>query len=104
MATEWATNYHATVNELRTQLFKASLGHHSTAEKYAIWNQASSEEGHAFRGNLMASSYSYALAALLRVAHDDISPEAARTLAFELDEILTNGDFNRINSDLGEYQ
>lgn len=54
----------------------------------------------AYAGCLMACSYSYTLAAILRVAADDFGPETARRLAAVADDILTNGDDSDLNADV----
>jgi len=49
---------------------------------------------------MMASSYSYVLAALLKVAEQELADGAAELLADEVRCLLENGDFDRINADV----
>lgn len=84
--TEPATNYHATVDDLRRSLVASSVA----------WDGMSGDHPAA----VMATVYSYTLAAVLKVAQREFGEEAARTLAFEADELLTNGDSDDLNADV----
>lgn len=103
-----ATNYHDTVDDLRRDLVKASALWEATSTAYTDQVMRARQEGatlpepvtDAHMASTMAMSYSYALAAVLKVASRDIGEDAARALAFEVDELLQNGDFDDINGDV----
>lgn len=107
-----ATNHHATVDDLRRSLMRQHAAHEERAEVYTARVLAlpkdqpeTSEEADiraAWLGHSMASNYAYALAAVLGIAQDRHGDEAARDLAFEVDEILMNGDFDGVNDDVAE--
>lgn len=49
---------------------------------------------------MMASSYSYVLAAVLRIAEQELDPGAAELLTENAALMLENGDFDQINADV----
>jgi hypothetical protein len=111
----WATPYHPTVTDLRTELMRSAENWHRLERPY--WDQVSasmdrrrtdpnaepvpSSVAHAQAGLMMASSYAYTLAAVLGIAERQFGPQVARRLAFWADDILTNGDSEDHNADLG---
>jgi hypothetical protein len=105
-ATEPATAYHETVTDLRRTLVKAAEEWHKTNEHYFGLMHAQppsetpAEIRDAYAGSLMAAGYAYTLAAILGVAERKFGPEVAKRLAFDTDEILTNGDFDDLNADV----
>lgn len=119
-AGSWATNYHKTITDLRAGLMRESVmfdrmceSHTEVAHRYGKDRLAWKDGGEsgpaperpdaildAHTGTLMAAIYAYALAAVLKVAERDLSAEQAQNLAFEVDEILTNGDFESLNADV----
>jgi hypothetical protein len=104
---EPATNYHATVDDLRRDLVKSAAAFESMSERYLELEMERRGMTNPPRGDaeariasLAAWGYGYTLAAVLKVAQDRFGEEVARTLAFEADEILTNGDFDDLNDDV----
>jgi hypothetical protein len=101
---EQGTNYHDSVDHLRRDLMKAVTHWSKTAEdrfENAHRAGASTDEAVAYMASLMAGSYAYTLAAILGYARK-YGEHVAHDLAFEADEILTNGDFDGLNKDVTE--
>lgn len=101
--TDPATCYHETVDDLRRQLVESHLMWEKAMAPHRDAVMAAREQGRdpdsvpdavrdAYMASMMASAYSYTLAAALKVAQEHLGEEAARTIAWEIDEILTNGD------------
>lgn len=106
---EPATNYHTTVDDFRRTLVSSSAAWEKMSTEHNDRIMRARTEGgpevpgvvsDAYMASLMAMSYSYTLAAVLKVAERELGVEAARMLAFEADEILTNGDFDNLNADV----
>ncbi|MEU6709920.1 hypothetical protein ABZ897_00460 [Nonomuraea sp. NPDC046802] len=92
-----ATNYHKSIDDLRRDLMKGNAHWEKVAERYSgISDKA---EAAAFAAASMAGSYSYTLAAIIGYARK-YGEHVAHDLAFEADEILTNGDFEAMNADV----
>lgn len=91
---EPATNHHATVRDLRVELCKASQSYRRLLDGMDI-----TTSGNEYVGLVMAGSYSYILAAVLKHAQD-LDEELAKALAFEIDELLADGDFDGTNDDV----
>lgn len=79
------------VTALRRQLLTTSL---------AWQRRATRDDGAPDPGACMAANYSYTLAAALKLVQDHHGIEAAAHLAREVEEILTDGDFDDINADV----
>lgn len=97
-----ATNYHESIDHLRRDLMKGNAHWEKVAKDYGSTPDdqvRSPAEVAAFAGSLMAASYSYTLAAILGYARK-YGEHVAHDLAFEADEILTNGDFEDMNADV----
>lgn len=109
---EPATNHHTTVADLRRSLMRQHEAYEGQANVYtarvleAPKGQPETPESAAvlaaWLGHSMASHYAYALAAVLGIAGERYGDDAARDLAFEVDEILANGDFDGANADVAE--
>src|SRR5215469_994656 len=101
-----ATAYHETVTDFRRVLAERAENWKRASERYfgLLHAQPPGETPSAVRaayaGTLGAYGYSYALAAILGVAEREFGPEVAKRLAFDADEILTNGDFDELNADV----
>ena len=99
-----ATNYHQTIEMLRRDLMLASRVWQSQVDQFqadgTLMDDMSNDQKIAFAASSMAASYSYTLAAALGIAEKIAPEEFAQHLAFEVDEILTNGDFEDHNSDI----
>lgn len=101
-----ATNYHETVTDFRRELAAAAESWNRGSEHYFKLVHAQppaetpAEIRDAYAGTLMAYGYSYTLAAVLGVAEREFGLKVAERLAFEADEILTNGDFGDLNADV----
>lgn len=104
-----ATNYHATVDDLRRDLMASHLDMVKCSEEYFVATKDPEKAkqlkpreviSDAWMASTAAYNTSYALAAVLKIAQRELGEEAARTLAFEVDEILTNGDFDDLNADV----
>lgn len=110
--------YHENVTELRRTLMNASVMYTKMGKPYSdqafAWinaRRAAEEAGQpepprppqpvrdADMACMMAASYAYTLAAVLRLA-GDLGPEVARKLATAADDILVNGDFEDLNADV----
>jgi hypothetical protein len=85
------TNYHESTDHLRGELCRASRMYRRAVD-------AAGDEDFPL-GDLMAASYSYVIAAILGYARK-YGTDVADDLAFEVDEILTNGDFDGLNADI----
>jgi hypothetical protein len=114
----WVTNYHQTLADLRGELMEASLMFHEMGELHRKVARGWLDERRCLPpgtepeaprpvaamdadvATLMASSYAYTLAAIIRFAGEHFGPEVANGIAFEIDEILTNGDFDGLNADV----
>lgn len=113
---EWATPYHASVNDFRRELagesamFHKRMGPHRdvafaamtakrAGQEHAPLSQA---EEDAYIGCLMAGSYAYTLAAVLRVAEQEFGREVVVRLACVADDIITNGDDHDRNADVAD--
>lgn len=99
-----ATNYHESIDHLRRDLMKGNAHWEKVAEQYSkISNDMTRvpSEAAAFAAASMAGSYGYTLAAVLGYARK-FGEHVAHDLAFEADEILTNGDFEGLNKDVTE--
>lgn len=104
-----ASCYHETVTDLRRTLVRSAEGWNTTSSRYfdlmhtaegRVMATSPAEVRDAYAGSLMAYGYSYALAAVLGVAEREFGPRVAKRLAFDADEILTNGDFDNLNADV----
>lgn len=107
--TERATAYHQTIDDLRRALVGSSANWEKMSAEYhdQVMRSRTGDGPNvpdvvsdAYMASLMAMSYSYTLAAVLKVAQQELGEKAARRLAFEADEILTNGDFDNLNADV----
>ncbi|WP_433520074.1 hypothetical protein ACQP2T_63780 (plasmid) [Nonomuraea sp. CA-143628] len=99
---EPATNYHESVDHLRRDLMKGNAHWGKVAEHYSDIPEDKERvpsEAAAFAAASMAGSYGYTLAAILGYARK-YGERVAHDLAFEADEILTNGDFEAMNADI----
>lgn len=99
---ESATNYHESVDHLRRDLMKGNAHWEKVAEQYSRISEDKARvpsEAAAFAAASMAGSYGYTLAAVLGYARK-YGEHVAHDLAFEADEILTNGDFDGLNKDV----
>lgn len=97
-----ATNYHESIDHLRRSLMKGNAHWEKVAEQYSNFSEEKARvpsEAAAFAAASMAGSYSYTLAAILGYARK-YGEHVAHDLAFEADEILTNGDFEDMNADV----
>lgn len=113
---DWATNYHRTVRDLRATLMEAALFWEDAGKQHSeivkAWHDAKranpdappprpdQAEFTAHMACTMAGGYAYALAALLKAAENHLGAEVARSMAFVLDELLENGDFEALNADV----
>jgi hypothetical protein len=96
---------HHSLEEFRRGLMSAAVYHHKVAGEYeAVWDKPRGErlksECDAHAGSLMAGSYAYVLAAVLRVAAEEFGPQTARRLADVADCILADGDGEDLNADV----
>jgi|SRR5690606_26323887 len=98
-----ATNYHKSIDDLRRDLMKGSAHWNKVADEYAPNGDGERTTAviSAYTASLMAGSYAYTLAAILGYARK-YGEHVAHELAFEADEILTNGDFEDMNKDVAE--
>lgn len=97
-----ATNYHASVDHLRRDLMKGNAHWEEVVKQYADTpegQERTKAEAAAFMAAMMAGSYSYTLAAILGYARK-YGERVAHDLAFEVDELLTNGDSEAMNADV----
>jgi hypothetical protein len=79
------------VTAIRRQLVTASVS----------WQKRSiRDDGNLDPAACMAANYAYTLAAALKLVQDHHGTDAAEQLAREVDEILTDGDFDDINADV----
>ncbi|MET8985919.1 hypothetical protein ABZW49_10760 [Nonomuraea wenchangensis] len=92
-----ATNYHESVDDLRRDLMKGVALWEEVADEYK--DPADKVQARLLSAALMASGYGYTLAAILGYARK-YGEHVAHDLAFEADEILTNGDFEDMNADV----
>jgi hypothetical protein len=100
-----STMYHRSLDEFRRGLMAAAVHHHGVADEYGTaFDRPRGErvrsELDAHAGSLMAGSYSYVLAAVLKVAEQELGPQSARMLASVADDILANGDDDDLNADV----
>lgn len=94
------TNYHPSVEDFRRDLVKGHVGWEKTCQTYfepvmgarRTGRTPTEAERDAYAGSLMAASYSYTLAAVLKLAEQEFGAEVAHTLACEAEELLNNGD------------
>jgi hypothetical protein len=98
-----ATNYHESTDALRRELCRASLFHSRNADQFM--GDGYNPDGDvaakvAAVGSTMAANYAYVLAATLKFARDQFGDKVADALAFEVDEMVTNGDFDDHNRDI----
>jgi hypothetical protein len=103
----WATAYHETVDDLRRELasecetFRRRKDlHRGAAFPPRAGAEPADAERDAYLGCLMAGTYAYTLAAVLRVAGEEFGQETAARLASVADDILTNGDDHDRNADV----
>ncbi|MER7361847.1 hypothetical protein [Nonomuraea wenchangensis] len=92
-----ATNYHESVDDLRRDLMKGVALWNKVADEYK--EPADKVQARVLSAALMAGGYGYTLAAILGYARK-YGEHVAHDLAFEADEILTNGDFEDLNKDV----
>ncbi len=116
---EPGTMYHETITAFRHALVQSALMWDKTSAPYRAamfaWldeRRAAGQAGlkepvrppeavrDADTACMMASSYAYTLAAVIRLAGEKFGREAARVLATAADDILTNGDFDSLNADV----
>lgn len=116
---EPGTMYHESITDFRRTLVQSALMWDKTGEPYRTamfawldeWRaaeKAGSKEPvrppqavrDADAACMMASSYAYTLAAVIRLAGERFGQEAARILANAADDILVNGDFDSPNADV----
>jgi hypothetical protein len=100
-----STIYHHSAAEFRRGLMSAAVHWNDVADQYgAVWDRPRGErpaaELDAHAGSLMAGAYAYTLAAILRVAEEELGPQSARRLATIADDMLTNGDDDDLNADV----
>jgi hypothetical protein len=96
------TNYHESVEDFRCDLMKGvSHWNEVATERFdnARRAGADTDEAIAYMASLMAGSYAYTLAAVIGYARK-YGEDVAHDLAFLADEILTNGDFDGLNTDV----
>lgn len=55
---------------------------------------------HAHRGNVMAGTYAYTLAAAIKLVEEAHGPDAADEIASRIEDILVNGDDADTNADV----
>lgn len=97
------TLYHASVEDYRRCLASAYVRWHKDREKYQKLVYAGRDDGRkptdaerdAYAASLMASGYSYTLAAIIKLAEERFGPDAALVLANKADDLLMNGDDGR---------
>jgi hypothetical protein len=94
-----ATNYHESVDHLRRDLMKGVALWEKVADEYK--EPADKVQARTLSAALMAVGYGYTLAAIIGYARK-YGEHVAHDLAFEADEILTNGDFEDMNKDVAE--
>lgn len=88
-----ATAYHHSVTDLRRELVRSAQGYRKASAEYftAMHDRKREEvtdaERDAYMGTLMACNYSYVLAAILRVAEEELGPQSARRLATIADDM-----------------
>jgi hypothetical protein len=91
------------VTDLRRDLVKAAI-HWSAVSKRAFEAaERNRDDSHARETGgaaMMASSYAYVLAAILKVAYQELADDAAPLLASEAQMLLDNGDFGNLNADV----
>jgi hypothetical protein len=95
------TSYHASVDDFRRCLAKAYLQWGQDREKYGKLvypsrredgGKPTDAERDAYAASMMAASYAYTLAAVIKLAGQDFGQEVALALANEADNLLMNGD------------
>lgn len=93
------------VTSLRRELIQGHRHWEEVHGRYSAGNGApatapGTAQNDADAASLMAASYSYALAALLRVAEAEFGTDAAQVLAAEVRTILEDGDEDDLNADV----
>lgn len=97
---------HDYVTELRRELVKAAQSYRKVSTEYFTGMQGrkrdevTDAERDAYMGTLMACTYSYVLAAILRVAEEDLGTQSARRLASVAGDMLEDGDSGDLNADV----
>ena len=105
------TMYHASVEDFRRQLVQSSATWEATMRPHwdAVMHARQTGESadsvpesvrDAAAAAMMASSYSYTLAAVIKMAEQEFGAEVAHALANTADDILTNGDDSCWNADV----
>jgi hypothetical protein len=94
-----ATNYHESVDDLRRSIMNGVALWQKVADEYK--EPADKVQAKTLSAALMAGGYGYTLAAIIGYARK-YGEHVAHDLAFEADEILTNGDFEDMNKDVAE--
>lgn len=96
-----ALNYHDSVDHLRGDLMKAYTHWGAVSADYLKQGapQAGGDQAAAYGAALMASAYSYTLAAVLKSARR-YGDSIAEDLAALADELLVNGDSDNVNADV----
>lgn len=91
------------VTSLRRDLVKAAMHWSGVSENcYEVHEHHDGGAGIKETGDaaMMASSYAYVLAAVLKVASQELADDAAPLLASEARMLLDNGDFENSNADV----
>jgi hypothetical protein len=92
-----ATNYHKSIDDLRRSIMNGVALWQKVADEYK--EPADKVQARLLSAALMAGGYGYTLAAIIGYARK-YGEHVAHDLAFEADEILTNGDFEDMNADV----
>jgi hypothetical protein len=92
-----ATNYHKSIDDLRRSIMNGVALWEKVADEYK--EPADKVQARTLSAALMAVGYGYTLAAIIGYARK-YGEHVAHDLAFEADEILTNGDFEDMNKDV----
>lgn len=88
------------LHEVRQNLFRAHRFHERRATRYVNRVNVTPTENDAGTSALMAMTYSYVLAAVLAHMNEAFGVDAAADMARFVEEMLRDGDFDDVNSDL----
>lgn len=89
-----------TVSDLRRGLAASAVTWQGTADRHHEGRTAAAAAGDAYVGNLMAATYSYALAAVLGVAAREYGEAVAKRLAWIAASLMIDGDSDDLNADV----
>lgn len=89
-----------TVSDLRRGLVSSAVTWQEIADRHCEGRKGSQSAGDAYAGNLMASCYSYTLAAVLAVAATEYGEAVARHLAWIAASVMIDGDSDDLNADV----